>query len=100
MELLLLLPGLSGIFGGPDFIADGDQLAMQSVREFDPDDIIREFFAIRQWAYPRPALTGIRRVVERARRSTQPNFLTICCQCAKLDTAGYWDSGPTLARIE
>ena len=66
MELLLLLPGLSRVFGGPDFLAGCGQLAMLSVREFDPDDIIREFFAIRQWAYPRPALTGIRRVVERA----------------------------------
>ena len=80
---LLFLPTLSGIRRDPGFFVGTGQPAMQSVREFDSDDVIRESLAIRNRSHLRPALARIGRVEERASPASHPDVQVIRCQGTK-----------------
>jgi len=43
---LLFLPGLAGVFCDPDFLHGTGELAVQSVGEFDSNNVVFESFAI------------------------------------------------------
>ena len=70
---LLFLPGLSGIASDPCLFHGTGELAMQSVPEFDPYDVIRESFAVHHGPHLCPVLAGIGRVEECASRASDPD---------------------------
>jgi len=56
---------------------------MQSVGEFDSDDVIIKSLAIRNRSYVCPVLAGIERVEECAGRASHPDVQAIRCQSSK-----------------
>jgi len=59
---LRFLPGLPSVSGDPGFLDGTGQLAMQSILEFDADDVVPEHLAIGDGSDLRPVLAGIGRV--------------------------------------
>src|ERR1700732_112160 len=97
---LLFLPGLAGVSGDPDSFNRTSQLAMQSVPEFDPDNVIHETFAIHHGSHLCPVLAGIGRMEECASRASHPDVQTIRCQCTKNRLARNRNRLPGHARIK
>jgi hypothetical protein len=59
---LLFLPGLAGVGGDPGFFGGARKLSVQSVGEFDSNNVIFESFAVRYWSYLCPVFSRVGRV--------------------------------------
>jgi hypothetical protein len=96
---LLFLPSLPGISSDPDFLDGSGHLAVESVGEFDPYDVICESLAICDWSHLRPVLPGIGRMEKRAGRASHPDLQAIRCQRSKDYVVRDLNCLPASARI-
>jgi hypothetical protein len=96
---LLFLPGLPGVSSDPDFLDGSRHLAVKSVGEFDPYDVIRESLAICDWSHLRPVLPGIGRMEKRAGRASHPDLQAIRRQRSEDDVVRDLNGLPASARI-
>jgi hypothetical protein len=57
---LLFLPDLAGVGGSPDFGSRGGDLSVLWIREFDGDDVARQYGTCIEGNYARPVIAAVR----------------------------------------